>query len=270
MPWIGKAVGGALGFVVASVIARPLSLIGLAVGIALGHQFDDGMSSGQAARSRRGFGSERIQQLFFETTFAVMGHVAKVDGRVSEDNIRAARKIMHSMALSPEQVQEAIAHFTAGKSAGFRRKEILNRLHDRLRGRRDLTRAFVEIQMQAALAVDSISKAKRELLWEIARTLGMGRVELAQIEALIRAQKYRASGAVGGQQSLEEAYGVLGLSSDCSDQDVKTAYRRLMNEHHPDKLVAKGLPESMMKVAEEKTQEIRAAYDLVKDRRGFS
>ncbi|HEY5624087.1 MAG TPA: co-chaperone DjlA [Gammaproteobacteria bacterium] len=269
MQWIGKAVGGAVGFVVASVVARPLSLLGLAVGIAFGHQYDDAVSSGRAASRRRGFGSERIQQHFFESTFAIMGHVAKSDGRVSEEDIRAARRIMHGMSLSPEQIQGAIAFFTAGKSPGFRLMEILNRLHDRLRGRRDLTRAFVEIQMQAALASGSISRAKREVLWEIARTLGMGRVELAQIEALIRAQQFRASGARAGRQSLGNAFSVLGLTPNASDDDIKTAYRRLMNEHHPDKLVAKGLPESMMKVAEEKTQEIRSAYERIKEHRGF-
>jgi DnaJ like chaperone protein len=235
----------------------------------LGHQFDIGFGDKRAARGRVGFGSRKIQQIFFESTFLLMGHIAKADGRVSEAEIRAARRIMHGMALSPEQIQEAIAHFTTGKSAGFRRSNTLNELHDRLRGRRDLIRAFVEIQMQAALAVGPIGKAKRELLWLVARSLGMGRVELAQVEALIRAQQFRASGERGKRVGLEDAYSVLGLDSGCSDKEVKTAYRRLMNQHHPDKLVARGLPQSMMRVAEEKTTEIRAAYERVKTHRGF-
>jgi len=106
-------------------------------------------------------------------------------------------------------------------------------------------------------------------LWLLARSLGMGRVELAQVEALIRAQQYRASGEQNKQVGLDEAYGVLGLEASASDQDVKTAYRRLMNQHHPDKLVARGLPQSMMRVAEEKTTEIRAAYERIKTHRGF-
>jgi DnaJ like chaperone protein len=173
------------------------------------------------------------------------------------------------MALSPEQVQQAIAHFTAGKSAAFRRSESLGTLHDRLRGHRELIRAFMEIQMQAALMTGSISKKKRELLWIVARSLGMGRVELAQIEALIRAQQFRAGGAHDKQVGLEDAFRVLGLDSSATNQEVKRAYRRLMNQHHPDKLVARGLPQSMKRVAEEKTQEIRAAYERVKTHRSF-
>ncbi|TDJ45049.1 MAG: co-chaperone DjlA [Gammaproteobacteria bacterium] len=265
MQWIGKAVGGVLGY----AAAGPFRLVGLALGIMLGHQFDKGLISGYATRRRAGFGSEKIQQLFFEMTFTLMGHIAKADGRVSEEDIRIARRLMHSMALSPEQVQQAILFFAAGKSPDFRRSESLDRLHERLRGRRDLIRAFMEMQMQAALAAGPVRKTKRELLWLVARSLGMGRVELAQIEALIRAQRFRAGGEHSKQVGLADAFRVLGLDSSASDQEVKTAYRRLMNQHHPDKLVARGLPQSMMRVAAEKTQEIRAAYERVKTHRGF-
>ena len=117
----------------------------------------------------------------------------------------------------------------------------------------------------------SIQPRDRELLWRIAQNLGIGRVELAQIEALVRAQARANSGqTVDPGQSLDEAYRVLGVTPSASDREVKTAYRRLMNQHHPDKLVARGLPESMMEVSKEKTREIRAAYDRIKVQRGMS
>ena len=68
---------------------------------------------------------------------------------------------------------------------------------------------------------------------------------------------------------IEDAYRVLGVTADATDRDVKTAYRRLMNQHHPDKLRARGMPESRIPVAEEKTREIRAAYDRVRSVRGM-
>ena len=67
--------------------------------------------------------------------------------------------------------------------------------------------------------------------------------------------------------SLDDAYTVLNVGRESSDAEVKKAYRRLMSQHHPDKLVAKGLPEEMMKVATEKTQEVKAAYDKVVESR---
>jgi len=262
MHWFGKAVGGALGF----VLAGP---VGSALGILLGHQFDQGMGERSASSRPAGFESEHIQQVFFATTFAVMGHLAKIDGRVSEREIRAARRIMHTMVLSPERVREAIGHFTAGKSTDFPVAERLVVLRKRLGNRRDLSRAFMEIQVQALIAAGSIDKTKRDLLWQVARSIGVGRVELAQIEALVRAQQHRASSTGSHKVQLDEAYRVLGLTPGVSDKDVKTAYRRLMNQHHPDKLVARGLPESMTSVAEEKTHEIRAAYERIKTQRGF-
>jgi DnaJ like chaperone protein len=266
MQWLGKAVGGALGF----AVAGPYRFVGLVLGVVLGHQFDTGFAASGKSGAKVNFRSQKTQQIFFEMTFSVMGHIAKVDGRVAEENIRVARLIMHRMELLPEQVQQAIAFFTTGKGANFRRADALGRLQRRLRGQRDLVRAFMEIQLQAALATGKISKSKRELLWVVAKSLDMGRVELAQVEAFVRAQQFRASGQHGGKVGLEDAFRVLGLEHSAGDKEVKTAYRRLMSQHHPDKLVARGLPLSMKRVAEQRTQEIRAAYDRIKQHRGFT
>lgn len=260
MIWVGKAVGGVLGLMVGSYV-------GLAVGVLVGHQFDRGLAKRSGDGQPAGFTPEHIQSSFFRATFAVMGHIAKADGRVSETEIRAARLVMHGMNLSPAQVESAVEHFTEGKSPGFPLDAALRRLHSQLQDRPDLTRAFVEIQVQAAVAAGPIDRTKRGLLWQVARSLGLGRVELAQIEALVRA--HQARGAGKDFVSLEDAYEVLGVESGATDQEVKTAYRRLMNQHHPDKLVSRGLPESMMGVAEQKTQEILAAYERIKAQREF-
>ena len=66
---------------------------------------------------------------------------------------------------------------------------------------------------------------------------------------------------------MSEAYQLLGVAPDASDAEVKKAYRRLTNQHHPDKLVAKGMPEEMVKLANEKTQEIRKAWERIRDHR---
>src|SRR5690606_28636509 len=107
----------------------------------------------------------------------------------------------------------------------------------------------------------------------IANGLGIGRVELAQIEALVRAERLR-SGATAERPAdappeLDAAYRVLGIAPHATDAEVKKAYRRLINRHHPDKLIARGLPQPMAGVAERKTHEIRAAYERIKAVRGF-
>ena len=266
IPWTGKVVGAVAGW----AIAGP---VGGILGALVGHQFDRGLVDrlGSAYRTLR-LDAGTIQDVFFASSFAVMGHVAKADGRVSEADIRAARGIMHGMQLTPEQVRAAIDHFNRGKDPDFPLTERLLELRSAIGGRPDLCRAFVEIQMQALLASPGVKQRERGILWQVARELGIGRVELAQIEALIRAQA-RFSGPPRRKddpEQLTKAYAALGVDPAASDKEVKTAYRRLMNQHHPDKLVAKGLPESMMAVAKEKTREIRAAYDLIKAQRGMT
>ena len=73
--------------------------------------------------------------------------------------------------------------------------------------------------------------------------------------------------AATARTSLKDAYRLLGVSDGASDAELKKAYRRLMSQHHPDKLVAKGLPEQMVKDATEKTQQIKAAYELIRKSR---
>jgi DnaJ like chaperone protein len=255
MQWFGKAVGSILGFAAGGPI-------GSLLGLALGHRFDEG----GFAFTRMGSVRE-ISQLFFEVTFEVMGQVAKVDGRVSEDEVRVARQIMHGMRLSDEQVKAAIEAFTRGKEPNYPLAERVGRLAQQFGGRGVLARAFVQIQLQAAIGSGLIGNDKRQLLWRVASLLRVSRAEVAQIEAFVRGH---AGGArVDDRVSLEDAYRVLGVPSEASNDDVKRAYRKLMNQHHPDKLVARGLPKSMAGVAEQKTLEIRGAYERIKTRRGM-
>jgi DnaJ like chaperone protein len=266
---IGKIIGGIIGM---AALGAPGALLG----VIIGHQFDRGAS--EQFRPRGGFGSanpEIVRRAFFETTFSVMGHLAKADGRVSEDEIRQARAVMYRMQLSPELTQEAMRLFNQGKGADFPLELTLQQFRSQAGGHHDLFRTFLLIQLQAALANGRIDIAERDLLWKMCQVLGISRVELAQLEAMVRAQTIFGSGGQAGAQrppssnSLEQAYKVLGVKPTASDAEVKKAYRRLMSQHHPDKLMARGLPESMRGEAEERTQEIRAAYDSLRRARGM-
>jgi DnaJ like chaperone protein len=57
------------------------------------------------------------------------------------------------------------------------------------------------------------------------------------------------------------------VSETLSDQEIKRAYRKLMSQYHPDKLIGQGLPEDMLEVATEQAKEIQVAYDLIKKHR---
>jgi DnaJ like chaperone protein len=219
-----------------------------------------------------------VRQMFFRTAFSIMGYVAKADGRVSEQDIAAARGIFRQFGLNDADTRAAMEFYTRGKQADFDADALLAELAAACRGREEVLRMFLQIQMRAALMGDGLEGVTRQVLTRIAASLGIGALEFAHLEALLRFQAHggaygpagaQAGARAGGRSSLDEAYEVLGVMAAATDAEVKRAYRRQMSENHPDKLVARGLPESMLEVAKQKTQSIQAAWERVREARGM-
>ncbi len=265
MSWWGKLAGGGLGF----ALGGPL---GAMIGAILGHQLDK--SSAQNRRIEFDLGSqERTQAAFFAATFSVMGHIAKADGQVSPQEIRLAEHVMMQMRLTKEQRKAAIELFNQGKVNDFELDEVLEQFRKECRRKITLIQMFIEIQIQAAYADGTKDPAEEQILRHICSRLGFPHVLLSRLESMIFAQQrsYQFSGAGGARPSpeseLKNAYKILGVNSTATDAEVKKAYRKLMSQHHPDKLISKGLPEEMIEIATDKTQEIQKAYEFIKDQR---
>ncbi len=264
MNWWGKLIGGTFGF----MLGGPL---GALLGAALGHQLDKGLLSERIAPTAPEADAERIQAAFFTATFSVMGHIAKVDGRVSEDEIEFAEAVMAHMELGADQRRVAIRLFREGKQEGFDLDATLDQFRRECHRRLTLLQMFLEIQLHAAYADGVLDATERQVLLHIFDRLGFSQRDFAHLEAMIRGAAHFGPDARPApvKELLAEAYEVLGVEASASDGEVKRAYKRLMSQHHPDKLVAKGLPEEMMKLANEKTQEIKSAYDLIRKNRGL-
>ncbi|MGH8323344.1 MAG: co-chaperone DjlA [Steroidobacteraceae bacterium] len=274
MKWTGKVVGGFLGLLM-------LGPIGAAVGVVLGHQFDEhGDDSATEPRLNAGENLAEIGERFFRATFRVMGYLAKADGRVSEREISAARGVMSDLHLNPLQVRAAIGYFTAGKQADFDPATELGGLRHACQGRPELLRVFLEIQVRAALAGNNMEGPVRDLMTRVAARLGVSNLELAQVETVlrIRSGSFRQGPSGGNGRSyargntveqLEQAYKVLETTPNASKDTIVKAYRRQLSRHHPDKLKANGLPDSMIEHAKQRTQLIIEAYELIRERRGL-
>lgn len=265
MGWIGKVVGGMIGLFAGGPI-------GAALGALLGHQYDAGAEESERAAHGPGADPRLVGEQFFRSTFRVMGHVAKADGRVSEREIEAARGVMAELRLAPPQVRAAIEFFTGGKSSDFELGTELESLLRACVGRPDLLRIFLEIQVRAALAGNNLEGPARTLVGRVAAKLGISMIEYAQIEAVLRIRRgsfRQAAPQRDGAAQLEQAYKVLEVSAQTSNEEIVKAYRRQLSRHHPDKLKANGLPESMIEHAKERTQQIIEAWELIKERRGI-
>jgi DnaJ like chaperone protein len=254
------------GAVVGLLITR--SVWGAVIGAIIGQMFDQGVNM-RAAQA-----SASISEVFFRSTFELMGHVAKSDGRVSESEIDAARRLMQELRLGPNEINAAIAYFRAGKSATYDPNLAVEQLREACGLRHDLLRAFMELQLRAALAGNDLSPPARGILRIAAERLGLSAFEFDWMEAALRAQAHRRGPAEAGHAASSAAtlggyYAELEVDPKISDQEIVKAYRRQMSRHHPDKLVANGLPESMAQMAKEKTQRIQEAYEGIRAARGM-
>ncbi|MZR61655.1 co-chaperone DjlA [Alcanivorax sp. DP30] len=274
--WGGKIILGLLGMLVGGPI-------GLCIGVFIGHLLDKGTERVQSFNPFRPYGpgeQETVQKALFDTVFSVMGHLAKADGRVSEDEIAQAKAVMDRMQLNDEQRQQAIALFNKGKSADFPLEATISGFAAAVRHRKQLILVLLEILLQIALADGTLHPEEEAVLLKVAEGLGVPPQQFRQILNMLLAQAQFGGGQGAGQgghqraagssrPSLSQAYQVLGVNDSASNAEIKKAYRKLMSEHHPDKLASRGVPEEMIRLATEKTAEISKAYEMIKEHRGF-
>ena len=260
MAWWGKIIGGSLGF----MVGGPL---GALLGIVIGGRFDSGMSTHEKLGTAPGgwTSQEKTQTVFFTTTFSVLGYLSKLDGYVSPQEIQFAEFVMSHMQLTKDQRTTAIGLFNAGKGIDFELEPVLQQFSQECGRRKNLKRMFLEIQIQGALADGQVDSQEHAALRNIASLIGFSEREFSEMVNAAQSGHRAASGKT--KPPLTEDYDTLGISKDADDAEIKRAYRRKMNQLHPDKLVSKGLPDEMIEMATEKTKQIRAAYDRIVNNR---
>lgn len=255
---MGKLIGGILGFLA-------LGVIGAALGIFIGHQFDSGLATigdapPKAARSD-------VQQSFFDALFQLLGHVAKADGHISESEISTTEQLMTQLGLSAEQRTAAIGLFKQGAASTFSVDDAMIPFMSRCGRNSRLQMTLLEFLVHLAYADGVLHSDESIALKRVAHWLGLRDGRFEQLMAMFKAQYEFASSNQQSSHKLADAYAALGISEAASDAEVKRAYRKLMSQHHPDKLIAQGVPEAMIKLANEKSAEIRAAYEQITEAR---
>ena len=237
---------GMLGFFVAGPF-------GAVIGVVVGHFFDRGLGGTLGGVSPQQI--EQIRESYFQTIFTLMGQLAKADGRISASEIAQAEQTMAHMGMDGEHRQRAIEFFKTGSASVFDTAQILEEFKRLCGSHHKLKHSLLVYLISLALADGEIHTAE----------LGFKKYEFDRLIEMVEAQ-HRFAGSAEQDSGLDigAAYKALGVAPDCSDTALKRAYRKLMSQHHPDKLIAQGVPDEMLKVATEKAQEIQAAYELIK------
>ncbi len=257
--WLGLLIGGLIGNGI-----NPAALVLLAIsGYLLGAWLELRSDPMWQFRKKLSKDQEAFKHLLHQATFMMMGYLAKSDGRVSEQEIATAEAIFDSFHLNAKGRKDAIRLFNAGKDSEFQLDSILLPLSSVAKRHKALIKVFLEIQARMVIAEGGVNNAHRRPFLMIARQLGVTERAAMNILRRVSARSRTQSASSSDELTVKEAYALLDVPNDCSSQELKTAYRRAMSEHHPDKLISEGATDQMIQTATEQTQLIQSAYQTV-------
>ena len=209
------------------------------------------------------------QAVFLETVFISMGKLAKADGHVSQDEIDHVEQFMQKLNMTAQHREQAIKLFKQGADPAFDIVPTYTRFMAVCGHTRYLKQVLLVYLIVMALADGHFHPAEEALLTEIAARLGFDQAAFKHMLDMVLNQSHFAGGQASAVTALDDAYKALGVTKDSSDHEIKRAYRKLMSQYHPDKLMGQGVPEDMIAMATEQAKEIQLAHDLIKKTRNI-
>lgn len=269
---MGSLFGGAVGF----ALGGPLGAI---AGAALGHGLSGGISglSGVSGGTRIATNKDRAQATYFISVFSMLAKMARADGVVTEDEIRITESFMaNELALDADSQKAAVQIFRTAKDSPLRFDEFAWQFYHLFATDEELLLSMLDLLTRVAMADGVLAPGEKQILEEAATIFHLDPHAAAHVFA-----QHGAAAAGAGRSRAEEAprsarpspsrraYDVLGVDAEVSNEDLKSRYRKLVTENHPDKIMAKGLPEEFVKFAEQRFREIQEAYETIKKERGL-
>lgn len=229
----GTIIGGAAGM----ALGGP---IGALLGAAAAH------FAGKASRSAMGASQE--QAVFAAGFIALCAKMAKADGIVTRDEINVFKKSFH---VPQSELKKVGWFFDMAKKdvAGF--EGYATQMYRQFHNQPAVLEQVIDLLFHIAMADGVMHPAEMDYLQSVAAIFRFPEQEFARIK----------ESHMGPDQS--DPYTVLGVSPDATDKEIKSAYRKQIKEHHPDLLMAQGVPEELIDVANEKMTAINEAYDKI-------
>ncbi|MEA1969202.1 MAG: co-chaperone DjlA [Thermodesulfobacteriota bacterium] len=250
MGWLGKMVGGTIGF----ALGGP---IGAVAGAAFGHSFDkkEALYLSYAGMGQRLSNGEEAQLTFFVAAFSMLAKIAKADGRVNEQEIASIEEFMvKDLNLDADGKKSAINIFKQALNSPESFDAFAVQFYTTFRTQPRIIELMMDILLRVSIADGSISSEEEVLLLTAARTFNLSDSDYARLKS-----KY--------VKEVNRFYAVLNCDEKSSRDEIKKQYRKLVSEYHPDKIASKGLPEEFTEFANEKFMKIQEAYDNIKKER---
>ena len=197
------------------------------------------------------------QFVFYVSMASLAAKMAKADGVVTADEIQAFDTFIRTeLRISSEDRKIIAGLFNQAKNTQDDAAAVARQFKNLMGHQPQVMQMMVHLLFRIAMADGKFHPAEEQYILQVSRIFGISQMEYEQIKALFIKKNDRA-------------YTILGISSQASDEEIKAAYKKLVIEYHPDKLMAKGVPEDFIKIANEKMAEINSAYDQISKERGL-
>ena len=213
------------------------------------------------------FSAGHRQRVFIETVFILMGKLAKTDGRITEVEVSHVEQFILRLGMTADHRLRAISLFKQGAGKGYDIRPKLSEFVTICGHTNSLKQMLLVYLIIMGLSDGDLNDAEEELLKDVARRLGYSEAAFMQLLDMVMNQTHFAGGQVNSANAIEDAYKALGVTTKNTDKEIKRAYRKLMSQYHPDKLMGQGVPDEMISIATEQAKEVQTAYDLIKKER---
>jgi len=246
MGWTGKLLGGGLGFFVGGPI-------GAVIGAVVGSSFDKSGNSNTRMNEQ-----ERLNTIFFTTTFSMLAKFAQADGAVTKSEITVVDNfVKRDLQLDGRARKLAIEIFDEAKRNNSTFEEFARQFYENFRSKREVLVSMLDLLVRVALADNEFHKKERQYLRKAKNIFNISDSEYESILA-----QYDQD-----DSNIEKYYKILEVSPDASMSEIKKKYKKKAKDFHPDNIIGKGLPEDYREFAQKKFKEIKNAYEKIKQHR---
>lgn len=248
MGWFGKLTLGSLGL----FMAGPLGAI---AGAALGHILFDQETSFVSKTLPFGH-EEQAQAAYFVSLFSILGKLAKADGVVSREEINIVNQFLSTLRMPEQQKQFAKNVFNEAKNSPYTIDDFASQLYQVNQNQPAILLSFLDLLFKVAAADGKLHDEEESALFRIKNIFRISDSQFADLKSVYFRQDDRY-------------YRTLNCTMQSTDEEIKSSYKKLVKEYHPDMIISKGLPEEFVDVATKKFQEIQEAYTRIRQERGF-
>ena len=255
MSWLGKMIGGTIGL----ALGGPL---GAVAGAAFGHAFvdkreDEYLRSIPGGRRPGLTSNEEAQLVFFTAAFSMLAKISKADGRINEKEIKVVERFMiNDLQLDESSRETAKNIFRKAVTSSQTFEDFARQFYSVFKYQSNIIELMMDVLLRVSSADGDISGTEEQMLLSASRIFKFSQSDYTRLKS-----RY--------VKKSDPYYAVLKCDKNASNEEIKKKYRALVQEYHPDKIQAKGLPEEFVKFASDKFAEIQDAYEHIRKSRGF-